>query len=364
MSFKSIMAEKRIFWVDSDEESEEEDSESSCDLSYCGLSGSSFESLKPVSPGNQTSTSLRHFEGKLTRTVKYYRELDPTRSKKYVKEKFDLNDEGMVKLKAAMMSIMADWEAYVMNLFKEGFNLFIEKGSGHLPSLSSLENVFPDCKAILAKELKKKFQEESADEVTITLLSAVNTSPSPPWANLFDSFAESTCEKTSFSPIFRCNGSTSGIEKLFSKIFSTNCSSLSEDLLEIENFRYTLWISTKHKIQVTIDDAKTLRDISRLYYGMRCIFAHETKQKTLHGTLKNFPENEEEFSLRDGMAVKYYLKLFQRIKTYGRNAHVSYLTWTNMVEFLKKAAFFLMRAVARWLYEATGGRECIWDYRD
>ena len=304
----------RGFAVVSEEESDEEDSESSCDSSYCGLSGASFESSKLVSSGNQTSTSFRLFEGKLARTVETYRVLDPTESTQYVKGKFDLNDEGMLMLKAAMMSTMTEWEAYVLNLFKEGFKVFIKIGSGHSPALSLLEDVFPNCKAILAKELRKEFQEKPADEVTMKLLSSVNDSQLPPWAKLFDSFATSTCEETSISPIFSCNRSTSGIEKLFSKIFQTNCSSLSEDLLEIENFQYTLR-TNKYETQVIIDDVHTLNDISRLYYGIRCIFAHEMKRKTLHGTLKHFPENEEEFPLATEKPLNIILDYFAELGT-------------------------------------------------
>ena len=45
-----------------------------------------------------------------------------------------------------------------------------------------------------------------------------------------------------------------------------------------------------------------------------CVFAHGHNQKTITGTLKDFPRNVAEFELGNERAAKYYLGLYRRIE--------------------------------------------------
>ena len=320
----------------------------------------------PAVPGGKAqSTSFEEFKAKLRDTTKTYKFLDPAQSRQFVKGKHNLDSSGMIMLQGALINTMAIWETYILHLLEEGFKSFIEVGSGDPPSLNSLEKYFPACMAILKKELKSEYQGIPPEEVGLKLLTSVNSqNGSTPWAHLFTAFCRNTTSRSQLVPVFSSGGGSNSIDLLFSKIFQTSGDfSLSEKLLEIGAFRFKIQLNKEEETEVQIDSVEALCNISRLYYALRCIFAHGQNQKTLQSALKDFPQSIEEFNLGNEKAAKYYLGLYRRIERYGRDASVSYLTFANMIQFLKRAAFFLMRAVARWVYEATEGRGCIWGYK-
>ena len=327
----------------------------------------SSQAAKPSVPGDESqSTAFEEFKAELRSTTKTYKFLDPAHSRQFVKGKHNLDTSGMMMLQGALINTVAIWETYILHLFKEGFNSFIQVGSGNPPSLSSLEKCFPACRAILNKEIKLACKESPPEEVAMKLLTSVNSpqNGSTPWADLFTAFCQNTISGSQLVPVFSSGGGSSSIDVLFSKIFQTSGDfSFSEKLLEIGTFRYKIRLNKEEETEVQIESVDALHNISRLYYALRCTFAHGQNQKTLQSALKDFPQSVEEFNLGNEKAARYYLGLYRRIERYGRDASVSYLTFANMIEFLKRAAFFLMRAVARWVYEATGERGCIWGYK-
>ena len=325
------------------------------------------EAAKPLASGDKVqSSAFEEFKAELRSTIETYKFLDPAHSRQFVKGKYNLDPSGMIMLQGALIHTIAIWETYVLHLLQEGFNSFIQVGSGTPPSLNSLEKYFPACMAILKKELKLEFQKSPPEEVAMKLLTSVNSpqNGSTPWADLFTAFCQNTISGSQLVPVFSSGGGSSSIDVLFSKIFQTSGDfSFSEKLLEIGTFRFKIRLNKEEEIEVQIESVDALHNISRLYYALRCTFAHGQNQKTLQSALKDFPQSVEEFNLGNEKAARYYLGLYRRIKRYGRDANVSYLTFANMIEFLKRAAFFLMRAVARWVYEATGERACIWGYK-
>ena len=319
---------------------------------------------------SKESTAFERFKEQFHRNTDTYKCLDPAYSKRFVKGKVNLDTNGMIMIRGVLINTVAIWQSYILELFKEGFTKFIEVASGSPPTLDSLGNCFRNSSEILYRELKQSFCEKPQHELVMRLLTDVNSSPSPPWAQFFTSFCRKTIKGSELKPVFSSgrsrytasNEDKNDIDTLFSKLFQTSIGySLSEELLEIGKFSFKIRLNPGEETEVQIESADALHNISRLYFALSCAFSNDSKM--VHETLKDFPQNEEEFGLSNDKAAKYYLGLFRRIMKYRDEASVSYLTFTNMVEFLKKAAFFLMRAVARWVYEATGGRRCIWGYK-
>lgn len=334
---------------------------SASDGLLCDRSSPDMEILKKDS----NCKAFKTFMEQIKRTVSTYHFLDPSLSRQFVKGKFDLDSNGMVMLQGALINAVANWEEFIIQILKESFNVFVDVGSGCPPSLHYLKRSLPSCEVILKKELKHSCQVRPAEDVMLDMLLTVN-SPQPgarpsPWSEPFESYCQTTITGAQLVPIFSPS-SPNSIDTLFTKIFQVNTvSSLSEQLLQIGRFRYKLRLNQDDEIEMQISSVSALKNISRLYYALRCVFAHGHNQKTMTGALKDFPRTVSEFDLGNERAAKYYLGLYRRMEKYGRDTSISYLTFINMIEFLKRAAFFLMRALAKWVYDSTN--TCIWNYK-
>ena len=312
--------------------------------------------------------AFKNFSSQIKMTVSTYHFLDPALSRQFVKGKFDLDNSGMVMLQGAMINAIAHWEEYIVELLKEGFSIFVEVASGSPPNLYTLKKKLPSCDTILRKELRQSCQDKPADEMMYNLLWSVNPprelrAKAAPWVEYFDSYCQTTISGTQLLPVFSSTAANS-IDALFNKLFHVTAgggTSLSEQLLQIGRFRFKLRLNQDEEIDVQIHSTNALKNISRLYYALRCVFAHGHNQKTMTGALKDFPRNVAEFELGNDKAAKYFLGLYRRMERYGRDTSISYLTFINMVEFLKRAAFFLMRALAKWIYDSTNS--CVWSYK-
>ena len=121
-------------------------------------------------------------------------------------------------------------------------------------------------------------------------------------------------------------------------------------------FRYSP-ISTG-EAQVEIRDEKTLNDILRLYYGLRCVFAHGQHDKTFKrgGSLDKFPEDLKITKEANTKLVQ----LYERVRDHGREAHVNYFILVNMNRFIFRIARLLFLAIAEWFYEKF--EIVIWGY--
>ena len=146
------------------------------------------------------------------------------------------------------------------------------------------------------------------------------------------------------------------------------CPSLSQLLIEIGSFNYKMRTSKPCYPQCHVKLEQTnasdesaiiaLKNISRLYYGLRCTLVHGKHKRTLEGSLKDFPQSMEDFPLPttcENMEViaAHYTRLYTWIKKYGREVWVNYLTLLNTTRFYKTAAYSLMLAVAKGLYDIS-----------
>ena len=328
-----------------------------------------FTSDLGVSGRDLYCKAYKNFVGQTKNLISTYQLLDPSLSRRFVRgEKFDLDRSGMVLLQGALINAVASWEEYVVEIFKEGFGTFVEVASGTPASLHYLKRSLPSCDAILRREIRNVCQTKPVEDVVYNLLWEVNSPPEfasrvTPWAEYFESHCTATITGAQLVPVFS-PGAQNSIDSLFNRLFqatSEGRASLSEQLLNIGRFRFKLRLNQEDELDLQIHSASGLRNISRLYYALRCIFAHGHNQKTITGALKDFPRNVAEFELGNERAAKYYLGLYRRMEKYGRDTSISYLTFVNMIEFLKRAAFFLMRAMAKFVFDSTD--RCIWSYK-
>ncbi len=111
-----------------------------------------------------------------------------------------------------------------------------------------------------------------------------------------------------------------------------------------------------------IKDPVALNDITRLYYGLRCVYAHGGNLEK-HQILKDFPE-ESDLSNSLGDQQKKIAKrlcgLYSCIAEHGRSARINYLHLVNLQRYLMVLALRLFQAIRRAIYDMFGQR--LWGY--
>ena len=285
----------------------------------------------------------------------------------------ELNESGMEFIRGGIVALMAAWENYVHDLFDEAFDTLIIICSGPEGSLERLEKQWSACSGIIKKAMKD-------EEEAYKLMKKTDQGPDKLWMELLNTHRRKILDQRTLQPIFnymaarKDNAMT--IDGLFMQLFEHKREKISRMLVEVAKSNYFLLYPADGDLKVTLDPeaahnsaVKALRNISRLYYGLRCIFVHGKKEKTLQEALLDFPEDEDGFPLpvqedRDVKARKY-TKLFKRVQGMGRNVHVSYLTFLNVANFIRFAAIYLMQAVAKWIYDLQpqGPRRApVWGY--
>lgn len=284
---------------------------------------------------------------------------------------YTLNDTGMEFIRGGIVATVVAWEKYVQDVFKEAFDIIIQVSSN---KQENIENLWHKCdvKAAIEKGRKRLKNREDQED----------------WKKCLEAHSKNVLECRTVLPIFLGREPEKNepmtIDTLFMQLFQvergSNC--ISQLLIEIGAFNYTIRLNPKDRVSIDLrlNDAtgnelesaiKALNNISRLYYGLRCTLVHGNNKKTLDGSLKDFPVDEENFSLpttcKDSTTIaKHYIRLYMWIKKYGREVWVNYLTLLNITRFYKAAAHSLMLTLAKFLYDCstTDSREgiLIWKF--
>lgn len=262
---------------------------------------------------------------------------------------YTLNDTGMEFIRGGIVATVVAWERYVQDVFKEAFDIMIQKQ----------ENIWDNCdiEAAIEKGRKKlKTREDQEDR-----------------KKCLEAHSKNVLECRTVLPIFlgREPGKNEPmtIDTLFMQLFQVKRGSkcISKLLIEVGTFNYTIRLNPMKSIDLRLKDAtgnelesaiKALNNISRLYYGLRCTLVHGKNKRTLDGCLKDFPEAEENFSLPTTCTdstnfANYYIRLYKWIENYGREVWVNYLTLLNITRFYKTAAYSLMLTLAKFLYDCS-----------
>ena len=282
-----------------------------------------------------------------------------------------LNETGMAFVRGGVVAVVATWENYVQDLFKEAFEILIEVGSGQQENLEDLSKIWPDCRKVIQSEYKRRVAAKKHEEVeAYELLFLEDKTKKKVWMQLLHTHCQNVLGKT-IVPIFsHRDRAYDSVDRLFHELFKDeskekNCS-LSQLIIESGDFKFDIIIP---HCSITLNDDKSsldaLHNISRLYYGLRCALVHGNQDITIQGVLQNFPDTEDRFPLPDRHSeyVKsYYTGLYLWIKDYGRNIWLHYRDFVNITRFYKIAAKCLKVAVAKRLCQITKNKVQIWDF--
>ena len=291
-----------------------------------------------VSPkGNVHSTSYTKFQTEMDKIGERFTPLNPKDGYLYeqLRKKDDdliiLNEAGMEFIRGGIIATVAAWEGFVLDLFKEAFEILVKVGSGQPASIEKLKGIWPGCDAAIENGKKGK----------------------QPVAVPYDDLtrhSKKVLEHCSFQPIFigrplktNLKEEFMHIDRKFVELFQADRTSLSQLVIQVGTFNYSMpytgnWKDPRvilHERDTSNPNyeyaLKALNNISRLYYGLRCILGHSHYQKTLEGSLRDFPKSEDTFHLptackRKEEIAKYYTRLYCWIEEHNREVWVNYQT--------------------------------------
>jgi hypothetical protein len=113
------------------------------------------------------------------------------------------------------------------------------------------------------------------------------------------------------------------------------------------------WIHNGSQMEVTISDVATLTDLSRLFYGLRCVFAHGRAQPTLSGG-GALARELGSLDVNCPPASSYCKVLHSRIRQHGKTTDISYLLLANLQRFIQRVAHRTMTVIGRYLAQKRG----------
>jgi hypothetical protein len=267
-------------------------------------------------------------------------------------------------LRGGIISTMAAWEAYVHDLLEEAFERVLELGQG---DLSLLKEKWHRCETVIQDAFDKRVAGEYGDKKLPAGKVAFELMKKPaPWEDLLKDERDHGLRQ--LQPVF---GGPNGIDNIFERMFirkekkagkeDEKEKSISQRVVNFGgvNYRFRHAPIPDGEVQVEIRDIKTLNHILRLYYGVRCVFAHGQRERTINegGVLQKFPDA---LIVTKEASVKL-IDLYKRIKEHGRRAHVNYFILVNMNRFILNVARLLFKAIAQWFFESF--HISMWGYR-
>ena len=167
------------------------------------------------------------------------------------------------------------------------------------------------------------------------------------------------------APVF---GGDDGIDNTFKKLFTSKNITVSDELVAItqEHFQHYYQFPGGQSGELTIKEGQGVRDVLRLYYGMRCAFSHG-RQKKPEGALAEFPDNIQDLKVEGEVGGKQteavgetLLNLYKTTRDSGKDAIINYADLVNMTRFLQRCARLLLLVISRWVYKTFNER--VWGY--
>ena len=285
--------------------------------------------------------------------------------------------------RGGIIRILAVWEGFVKDVFREYFtNEFLLCND-----LKEVKAKWPRCETAIqnaieakARKLKKKAH---ANDLDIPWKKVVFDAllEEKGWKTLLLEHLDRCLEKMN-APIFdiakpekqqgtsgdaqksACGELEDGIDATFRNLFlpKNKTFSISQQIID-SGISYSCRTGPRDSdiCEVSFKKVEQLWNVTRLYYGLRCVFAHGDPEKTLQNALKNFPDNPNQLfePLRSetesdtptpNYAGEHLLKLYKRVHGTKSQADVSYLNWVNMN---RTAAEKLSRAIAAYLQSSA-----------
>ena len=275
----------------------------------------------------------------------------------------DLDASAMEFVRGGIARIVALFEGYVQELLREAFTAAI---LDQVDSLQEMKNVWPNCQKALQGALIKRSEQKKSSEDTATKgipleVVAFNVLlEQDGWRKLTEEHLEK-CLKKITKPLFDIPkgkvgyaGEDPGIDATFKSLFLPKDVkfTLSGKIIDQGITMDSRTGPGKDDIaRVTLRNAEELRNVARLFYGIRCVFAHGDPERTFKQSLHEFPPNASDL-LENKQAADFLMGLYKRVSCHYSDADVSYLTWVNMTRFFRTTAEHLFRAMASYIYDS------------
>lgn len=269
--------------------------------------------------------------------------------------------------RGAVIRVMAIWEAYVYDVLSEGFDVLLKVG------VDTWKKTQTAVQNALRRRLKVAGTKDKPWEViaynAITEKDALQT--------LLREHRQHALKNT--TPVFGPLSKGTSIDASFLRLFDPpskdsdaaegarkKSESKSDCIPGItdQNFEYhTGDVSGSKKVH--FDDPKGLHNVSKLYYGLRCVLCHGDPSSTLdEGVLQGFPDGDSLFITKGddakGEVEKGIMRLYEDIKKDKRETTVDYITVLNMLQFVEASARLLRKGVVTWIKEHTKTTTPIW----
>ena len=227
-------------------------------------------------------------------------------------------------IRGGVISTMCAWEAYIKNVLEEAFDLMIaecpgsERGCTFPGNLSKMKTKWLYCQQAAHQKIKPACKS---------------------WKDY---------RKHILKDMRPLLSKHKGIDFLFEKLFYPGQDKAQGSLSSCiagHRLTYPYWTRDGEKVTLQINDPRLLHDILRLYYGVRCTFAHGCNERTVNkrSCLYKFPQSPDELPLAPvskehaDHAKKVARELFciyMDILDHGRDVDVEYRTLVNLNAFI------------------------------
>ena len=298
---------------------------------------------------NDSSMALQHFKQAMESMIKNYTPLNPRDGLLCRSGGVLQNEDGRPVaqefIRGGIVRAWVAWEAYISELLEEAFWKAIELG-GTCGSAAEL-------KAEPIRFLKENWPESD----TLECLAKLNAKEDSLEDKLKDHLEKIL---RPMAPVF---AGRLGINKVFSRLFDKEIEDIPSRILMMlpknQGFECPFQFSDNTCASLVIREKDGIRDVLRLYYGMRCVLTHGCVEKTLKGCLREFPEKPEDLkvqglNLKSGdpsdKVSKYLTSLYHKIVAEKKNVLIEYADLVNMRRFLKLLAIQLMCVLKLWFH--------------
>ncbi len=269
-------------------------------------------------------------------------------------------------IRGAVISVMSVWEAYIQDLLEEVFGIVIgyierEGPAAVLKQATLRKKQAP--KEIIRKSIehymylqvdksnldnKSKLSLETAACMSMELLNP------DLWKELLETYKKSALDKLlHLTPVFY---GSDGIDQKFTSLLSiAKDQKLSGVIISQGEVCHTFVCDPGVSKKLQVDSSDALNDVIRLYYGVRCAFAHGKNRRTFEksGCLFEFPSREN-LTSRIGGEKRICERLYSNVQEYGSEAWIQYLHLINLQRFVMILALRLCKAVAQVVSEEFG----------
>ena len=299
------------------------------------------------------SVALQHFKQAMDSMMKNYTVLNPRDgllcgSSGGVLQSDDGRPVVQEFIRGGIVRAWVAWEAYISEIFEEAFWKAIE-----LDGTCGFA-------AEPIRLLKKKWPQSDTQDC----LAKLNVKEES-WEDKIKDHLEKTLRL--MVPVFNA-GRQIGINKAFSRLFDKKIEDVPSIILTMlppkyKGFTCPFQFSDNTSALLVIKEKDGIRDVLRLYYGMRCVLTHGCVEKTLKGCLREFPEEPDDlkvqgFNSKSGdptnKVSKYLTHLYHKIVAEKKNVLIEYADLVNMTRFLKFLAIQLMFVLKLWFRTSFG----------